>query len=491
MEKVLLKMKMVIVNILSFIISIQFISTELFSQDLFSLFENQLPANILLDSNEKDNVKNEFKKISILHPDLFFYYIEYLYHKQSQNDSTSYYNIWLYHVQKYSQKKHNWLKEQIKFIDQNHIDDVQIKNYVKQFFEEFLDDSFKKHHRSNQSISIDKNKLDYFVVKYLKNDKFLKFDPQIDYSELRKNTEKPSKESLVNNLNIILESPLKNHDNLIKNLLEYWYLFKNESEDRINVTVTLLNLHYKRILLINILTFEDLVTPFKTYIPPDIFNDANRRRGISTILLDLVTIHPNLIYYFLIYLDAQHSQNEPEHSQKLYQNYIDQKAKYSQKRKEWALAQTRNIINLEKTVEIQKSANEYFQSMISTRDSSIADKVEKENVIDTNKLNFFIVQFYHRENNLIYDKNIDYKQKRILFEKNFSQESKENYLSLFTNSKLSTSEFIENYLKYWYLFDSSSMNQKHDVVASNIILDLTTNLNLKRRSTLQLFYHLE
>jgi hypothetical protein len=460
-------------RILVFIFSYLLLPVALLSQELFKLYENQLPAKILLDNNEREIVKVEFQKIAKLHPDLFYFYIEYLIHKQNKKDSTNYYQNLLYYSQKYLLKKNEWLNGQLDKIAQNQVyNDKQIKTHLKQHFEELINERLQQVPQKNVTIPIDKSKLDHIALKYLTNDKSMMYDPQMDYSESRKSKEISLIKPLVNGLKVIIDSPTKNNDEAIRDLLKHWYLFDNNSENNINVAELLLALFNKKNLYTNIISFNDLASSYKLFIPQDIYNNTTRRRGISITLLDLATIHPNLIYYFLSYLNVSTNQNNPEQIKKIYNDYLAQKENYTLQKKEWALAQIKNIKNLENTAEIQESVNKYFQKMISTKDSTSSPIDKKDNTIDSNKLDFFVVQYYNRDRNLIYNKDMAYKTHRIQYERKFGKELKENYFDILKNSKLSISNFIENFLKYWYLFERPSQYHERDVLASNIILDI-------------------
>jgi len=212
---------------------------------------------------------------------------------------------------------------------------------------------------------------------------------------------------------------------------------------------------------------QNLADAFQAYIPQALSASDTNKHQLSARLAQLGEIHPDLIYHYLEFLNAQFAQPRSSQALRLYQRFNAMEKHYKQRRHEWATRQLSNLIKRDDHSEICQLAQRYFEVLLV--DPTIQKPDEEHNIaIDADKLNCLTVQFYQRNKKINCSTTSDYLGLRRLLEEKLRDEFARKKSALSAIPRLSHGKLIKNFLSYWHLYDG----QRDSTFASDFILTI-------------------
>ena len=164
------------------ILTNQFLS----SQSKFNLFKMDIPYNILNNKEYYNQMSVAFDYYANLDPSLIAYYLNYLndrYSNSITNPDSNGYNLLQTKTRQFINKRNNWI--------QNELDDAweeiptvtlafKVRSYLD--FNDLNEIQFKE--IENQKDSLDKNFINYCILKYFSSDPSIKYNKDILFSTM-------------------------------------------------------------------------------------------------------------------------------------------------------------------------------------------------------------------------------------------------------------------------------------------------------------------
>lgn len=193
------------------------------AQKLLDLFKNELPTTLIENNAYKEQTKIELTHISKIHPNLIYYYFQYLDSLlttkyivvgRNQRASNKYFAVRKY----YSYRNSLWLSEEYASLEEAE------PNYTqpRKFFENF---NLDKNMTEYKDELYDNNLRSYFTYKFYTKDTSLEYSTKIDYEDLSYNIQKVMYEELLKTADFFDYLSNINQIKFVESCVENWYLF--------------------------------------------------------------------------------------------------------------------------------------------------------------------------------------------------------------------------------------------------------------------------
>ncbi len=208
------------------------LSQILFSTDLIEVFKKEIPISFLQQETELNMIRFGLIEKASTDPELIYFYLQYirLISENTFPDSLILYNNYISVRELETKMRYNdWIQNEVDLIDKAETD-YFIKKYVRKVFLTNTKRKNKDEIAIIQTPPMNKNLVDYFVVKLYKLDSEMDYDKNIDYSTERKTLEEMTEQKIRGYL-VNLGSIQKTHKSSdFKSLFENWFLFTQDDD---------------------------------------------------------------------------------------------------------------------------------------------------------------------------------------------------------------------------------------------------------------------
>ncbi|NQT62296.1 MAG: hypothetical protein HQ556_04995 [Candidatus Marinimicrobia bacterium] len=200
--------------------------------------------------------------------------------------------------------------------------------------------------------------------------------------------------------------------------------------------------------------FADRKTFLENQLPPALYeNEFELDRALESIEV-MASIHPDLIYYAITYLNLRYDPNIPVDSTKDYRIFYNTKrGEMLERRSLWYDNQLDKTKGILESKPIQKKLEDYFRNRgneysISQKNSDFVFP------IDSNKVNYYAFYYSTKEGFVAYDSTVDY---TVLVEKQNEEVIHDFHdfsIALKEGRSSKTFKDVDAMLDYWYLYNN-------------------------------------
>ena len=223
------------------VLLLAFICTTSFSQLSQPFLQKQLPQTIQSNSEILKQVIQTLQRDIALHPDILAYRLNFydrLFNqgiKDNNENGLNNLNLITAHFYK---MRNVWVKNQQQIISiseyNNNYKNISI-DFLENYYSEIADSLDKP------QLFIDNNLVDYYALSALGIQNISEYNPQINYSKERDRVQSDIVEEYLKKLNKL--SGEESVDEPIEKIIDYWFLFNENSSDQKNLTANYI-LHY-------------------------------------------------------------------------------------------------------------------------------------------------------------------------------------------------------------------------------------------------------
>jgi hypothetical protein len=195
-------------------------------------------------------------------------------------------------------------------------------------------------------------------------------------------------------------------------------------------------------LYINIYSQEFSIL-YQNELPSNLIEQQSYFVQISNVLAYRALLNPDLIYYYIEYLNTDSIENEKK--QLFYALSGKMNNDQNNLRNEWIYTQVKKISFTNYNERVKETSSRFFTSYIEKRKVSDIN-VTGEIITDKNKKDYYVCKYYLNDYSLVYSPDKDYVSLRNACEKQILSELQSDNISNKTDDK------AFNFIKYWYLF---------------------------------------
>lgn len=194
---------------------------------------------------------------------------------------------------------------------------------------------------------------------------------------------------------------------------------------------------------------QDLVERFRSYIPPAALDTPSYRQMVRTNLDQIVTIHPDLLYFYFETVNVQFSSPGTQEANIALSNYNRIKRWYQNLRAQWAADQLAIIDTSVIDGNLKYRAQQYFQPIRSSAPSSTDPSFPWPSQIDTSRLDFLALKFLLQDSIVTFTSTDRYDTDRTRFELGY-RDSLARVLE--STGATVSGDPVPSVCRNWYLF---------------------------------------
>ena len=206
------------------------LATTVHSQDIASLYSEFLPRAVINDTPYLNSVIQRIEEKAKINPELIYFYIAFL-DKQFNENSTQpdvFKNNGYVRIveQYYGAERNEWIESLMKTVKKSNIH-KQIKNKINKHLQKFIIQSLSDSLEKTAFVIPDTNAMHYYSSIYIRGAKTDSYDPAVNYYRLKKGVMHQKRMFFVAMYNQIIEQKGIEYLEAIDELLNFWYLYKD------------------------------------------------------------------------------------------------------------------------------------------------------------------------------------------------------------------------------------------------------------------------
>jgi hypothetical protein len=231
----------------------------------------------------------------------------------------------------------------------------------------------------------------------------------------------------------------------------------------------------KKIIILMMIVFiskvyaDNSVNLYEDYLPDVVLKNSEFVKMVSKEIEKKARINPDLIYYYIEYLNCLYDQTKPDSIAANIKHFLDKKQfELVQDRNLWAKRNLEFLAKMNIDSRIKNKASQYFKNLIlNIRSNPLNKTVTFE--ADSNKQDFFSYLFLSGNKNLSYNPDQNYTQMKKQIEDKLIIFYNQEYQELKKSNKIPDEKLTSDILKHWYLFKHDTEENNNEVHAFEFI----------------------
>jgi hypothetical protein len=205
------------------------------------------------------------------------------------------------------------------------------------------------------------------------------------------------------------------------------------------------------------LSSQDIVSLYKSHIPPEILENHEYKRMASALLQKRANIHPDLIYYTIEQYRIMYADSAKSSPQAILA-FVHQKEIYYQKLKnDWLVGQKHKHDGIEPNSGFRSRADKVLRPL-RVGPAENAKNMDTLIVPDSNRMHYYTLVYLARNPFLQYDASNDYLALCNDAQDSIFRRYEALYASLDNPLHKNNTKFIDNLVRQWYVFDRQEDN---------------------------------
>lgn len=195
---------------------------------------------------------------------------------------------------------------------------------------------------------------------------------------------------------------------------------------------------------------------FKNNLPKEVLVNEQLKNMAITNLDKAMSIHPDIIYSYLCFLEVQVAAANKEEVKALMAHYNDLVKYYNKKKYDWAKRNYDNLKSSSEDEQMKLGLLKYYNDIMRSIKQDFKDSYSNV-TIDSNKIHYNSVLYYTRNKNLKYDPGFNYYGERVDAEAGIVDKIKK---AKSTDLK----EVLETIDTHWYLYEKLPYDDQKNIL---------------------------
>lgn len=211
---------------------------------------------------------------------------------------------------------------------------------------------------------------------------------------------------------------------------------------------------------------------YTQYLPKQALESEQLKNMAFTNLEKAIGIHPDIIYSYLYFLEAQVSTGNKDDVKSLMAHYNDLIKYYNKKKYDWANRLYNSIKASSEDEQVKIGLLNHFSDIMLSIKNDFKEDYSGI-TIDSNKIHFHAMLFYSKDKNIKYDQSVNYYGDRLDAENGIINEIKGNDTD-------NMSETLEKVNYYWFLFEKLPYDEQKNILMKKLNFEHKIEKNAKK-----------